>query len=188
MSKSRVFKSIPSAYRRDVVFRPVLVFIAGLILTSVVLYMAVSQPIGPNYGEGFRMLAQLQQDLFAKSVIIYAITVFIIICGIIFITLIYSHRVAGPVFRLTCFVGTLFSGDFRSDVHIREKDVIHPLANEMNSMVEQYRNTLITLQEEIKTLDRYTAQIADGRDEDVVWDEIEESSGKIVSELERYTL
>ena len=188
MSKGQDFKGIPGAYRRDVVFRPVLIFIAGLILTTVVLYVAVSQPIGPNYGEGFRMLAQLQQDIFSKSAIIYAITVFIIVCGIIFLTLIYSHRVAGPVYRLTLFARTLCSGDFRANVHIREKDVIHPLADEMNNMVEQYRQTLNNLQDEIQSLDQFAVLVAEGKDEDKVWADIEEGAGKIISELERYKL
>lgn len=188
MSNPQSYQGIPKAYRRDVIFRPVLVFIAGLILTTVILYITVSQPIGPSYGEGFRMLAQLQQDIFSKSAIIYAITVFIIVCGIIFLTLIYSHRVAGPVYRLTLFARTLCSGDFRSNVHIREKDVIHPLADEMNTMVEQYRQTLSSLQDEIQSLDQLAIQVTEGKDEDKVLADIEEGAGKIISELERYTL
>ena len=188
MDNSQAFKGVPGAYRRDVVFRPVLIFIAGLILTTVILYITVSQPIGPSYGEGFRMLAQLQQDIFSKSAVIYAITVFIIVCGIIFLTLIYSHRVAGPVYRLTHYARTLCSGDFRSNVHIREKDVIHPLADEMNTMVEQYRQTLNNVQEEMKSLDQFAAQVAEGKDEDKVWADVEECAGKIISELERYRL
>lgn len=188
VSKTRPFQAIPRAYRRDVVMRPVLIFIAGLILTTVILYITVSQPIGPSYGEGFRMLAQLQQDILSKSTIIYAITVFIIVCGILLLTLIYSHRIAGPVYRLTHFAMTLCSGDFSSKVHIREKDVIHPLADDMNNMVEQYRQTLNNLQDEIQSLDQLAVQVEDRQDEDKMWTDIEEGAGKIISELERYTI
>ncbi|MBC8318080.1 MAG: methyl-accepting chemotaxis protein [Desulfobulbaceae bacterium] len=188
MSNVQSFKGVPGSYRRAVLFRPVLVFIAGLILTTVLLYVAVNQSIGPNYGEGFRMLSQLQEDIFSKASIIYTITVFIIVSGIIFLTLLYSHRVAGPVYRLTHFARALSSGDFSSNVYIRDNDVIHPLADEMNAMVDQYRQALGRLQVEMNALEKIAAQVAEGKDEDVVWGEIEESSGKIVSELERYRL
>ena len=112
MSNPQSYQGIPGSYRRNVIFKSVLVFVAGCILTTVILYLAVRQPIGPSYGEGFRMLAQLQDDIFYKSAIIYAITTLLIVCGIIFLTLMYSHRIAGPVYRLSIFVKALCSGDF----------------------------------------------------------------------------
>lgn len=77
MSGSQSFKGVPGFYRRHVVVKFILIFIVGLALTTITLYMAVGDSIGPSYGEGFRMLAQLQQDILYKSAIIYAITVFI---------------------------------------------------------------------------------------------------------------
>jgi len=188
VSKSQSFTGIPESYRRNVVLKTILVFIGGIILTTVVLYMAVRQPIGPTYGEGFRMLAQLQQDIFYKAAIIYAITVFVIVCSIIFLTLIYSHRVAGPVYRLTVFARTLCSGDFSSKAHIRQKDVIHPLADEMNNMVFEYRQSFNTIQEEISTLEQYAERLDEKQDNEEVWMGIEEKAGKITAELERYKI
>lgn len=188
MSKSQFFVGIPASYRRNVVFKSILIFVAGLILTTVVLYLAVQQPIGPTYGEGFRMLSELQDDIVYKASIIYAITVFVTLGGIIFLTLIYSHRVAGPVFRLSAFAKTLVSGDFRSSVHIRQNDVIHPLADMMNKMVGDYRSTLKNIQDEITVLEKSVEQIKDGKDDDKARQDVEKSAGKIAAELEKYDL
>ena len=168
--------------------KTILVFIGGIILTTVVLYMAVRQPIGPTYGEGFRMLAQLQQDIVYKSAVIYAITVFVIVCFIVFLTLVYSHRIAGPVYRLTIFARTLCSGDFSSKVHLRHKDVLHPLADEMNDMVSRYGETFDTVQNEINNLEEYVKRLEDGQDSEEVWAAIEGKAEKITTELAGYQL
>lgn len=188
MNNFQSFDGIPGSYRRNVVFKSILIFIAGLVLTTLILYLVVRQPIGPTYGEGFRMLAQLQQDIFYKSAIIYSATVLVIVCGIIFLTLIYSHRVAGPVYRLSSFTRLLGDGDFSSNVHIRQKDVIHPLADEMNTMVSQYRQTLNNVDKEVKALEQYAEQLKEGQDDKEAWAGIEESTGKIVAELGKYKL
>ena len=129
MSNSNPDQAIPKSYRRNVVLMSILIFSVGLVLTSVVLYLSVKEPIGPSYGEGFRMLSQLQDDIFYKSAIIYSVTILLVLVGIVFLSLIYSHRIAGPVYRLTCFAKTLASGDLSSPVFIRKKDVIHPNGN-----------------------------------------------------------
>ena len=188
MGNSQSFAGIPGSYRRNMVFKSILVFIAGIILSSISLYLAIRQPIGPTYGEGFRMLAQLQQDIFSKSAVIYAITVLVILFGIIFLTLIYSHRIAGPVYRLSCFAKSLSDGDFSSNVHIRQNDAIHSLAGEMNNMVENYRDTLKIMQGEIKDLERYAEQLEKDKDYDQGWNGVGESAGKIAAELEKYKL
>lgn len=189
MSNSQSYQGIPGAYRRSVILKSILIFGAGLLVTTAVLYLTVRQPIGPSYGEGFRMLAQLQNEIFYKSAIIYAITSLFILCGIIFLTLIYSHRVAGPVYRLSCYVKELGSGDFRSPVHIREKDVIHPIADEMNTMLEGYQQTLKNIKDEVQGLEQYAEKISEGlATDDSVWTDIEKRAGKIAAELERYKL
>ena len=48
---------------------------------------------------------------------------------------------------------TLGSGDFSSPVFIRQKDVIHPIAGEMNIMVEEYRQTLKDIKAEVQGLE-----------------------------------
>jgi methyl-accepting chemotaxis protein len=165
---------------RSVLLTCALIFIAGILLTGGVFYLIIHRPIGPTYGEAFNMLNRLQEEILYKSVVIYACTVFAILAGIVAMTLLYSHRVAGPVFRLSQFVRGIRGGKAANPVSIRQKDVIHPLAHEVNAMGDWYRQQVVGIKQELARIEKCTERI---REEEEVADEalkiIGDSAGKI---------
>ena len=56
-------------------------------------------------------------------------------------------------------------------------------------MVEQYRQTLNSIQEAIKALDQYAIQLEGGQeDEEELWKDIEKNAGRIEEVMGRYRL
>ena len=161
MSDSRSYQVVESSYLRSVAVKCALIFTGGLLATAAVFYLMMSQSIGPTYGEGFRMLAQLEQDIFYKSLVIYGSTVLVALVCIIAMTVLYSHRVAGPIYRLSLFARKVNDGDLSSGVTLRQKDVIHPLALEMNQMVDTFHRTVTDINREIEELEKKTAAFDD---------------------------
>jgi len=47
-----------------------------------------------------------------------------------------SHRLAGPLVRMTAFVHGLAAGDYGSRIHLRDRDEIHALAEALNEVAE----------------------------------------------------
>ncbi|MCB2183403.1 MAG: hypothetical protein KQH63_15320 [Desulfobulbaceae bacterium] len=157
MSDTRANQVVDSSYLRSVVIKCTLVIIAGLMATAVIFYLMMKEPIGPTYGEGFRMLAQLDQEIFYKSLIIYGSTVLVALCCIVLMTMLYSHRVAGPIYRLGLFAGQIRNGDISTNVTLRRSDVIHPLALEMNNMADNFRQSLGNINQQIEELENQIA-------------------------------
>lgn len=154
VSDSQSFQVIGRSYLRNVVIKCALIFIIGLVATAGIFLLLTRQPIGPTYGAGFRMLAQLEQDLFYKSLVVYGSTVLVTLVCIAFITMFYSHHVVGPVYRLRLFAGQIMSGDLRDRVTLRPTDVGQPLAREINRMNEQFAQTFGAIQREIEALEK----------------------------------
>ncbi len=177
---------IESSYLRNVVIKCFFIFVAGLIATAAIFYVMMQQPIGPTYGAGFKMLAALQQDIFYKSILIYASTVLLVIICIIVITLLYSHRVAGPVYRLTLFARQLRDGNFQSGVNLRRSDVVQPLAGEMNLMSEKFHRTLNDINWKIDELEQLTDKV--GKDEKEKLAKIEERAEKIANIISQFKM
>lgn len=171
MQKNSRLSIIPGFYLWNLVLKCLLIFAGGLILMAAVFYLTNQQDIGPTYGEGFRMLSQLREDIFYKSLIIYVGIVLLMLVGIIVISLFYSHRVAGPVYRLGLFAAEISEGHLENDVFLRQDDVIHPLADEMNNMVAAYRQVVEELNHELAEIGVLRKKISAGDDKQAM-DEI----------------
>ena len=152
MQKSSRVSIIPGSYLWNLVLKCLLIFAGGLILMALVFYLTNQQDIGPTYGEGFRMLSRLREDIFYKSLLIYIGIVLLMLVGVIVISLFYSHRVAGPVYRLGLFADEIRDGHLENDVFLRQDDVIHPLAYEMNNLVAVYRQIVVELKHELEEI------------------------------------
>lgn len=189
MNGFQSFQVIDRSYLPNVVLKCALIFIAGLFVTAGILYLIIQQPIGPTYGEAFKMLAQLQQDIFYKSVVIYTSTVLVMLAGIIVITLLYSHRVVGPVYRLGLFMSKVREGEINSQVFLRQTDVIHPLAHEVNIMMEEYSQTLQSINQELQQLEKHFDTLQAGQEaSEETLKEIGERAGEISRIISKYKL
>jgi methyl-accepting chemotaxis protein len=133
--------------------------IAGLISTLAILYATMQQEIGPSYAVGIKMLTGLRQDIFYKAITVFGVTFFFMVTGILILSMLYSHRIAGPLYRLSQFVKKVTEGHLDKRVSLREKDVIHPIAEELNELVTCYHEKLQEINKEIELLETLTNEM-----------------------------
>ena len=136
---------ISVSYLRNLIIKCSLIFTVGILLTTVIFFFSVHQQPGSSYQDTFRILSQAKEEILAKSVVIYAFAFVIIISGIGIITLLYSHRVVGPLRRISRVVEKISAGDFSEEITLRRNDAIQPLADELNDFMASYRQTLAEL-------------------------------------------
>ena len=179
---------IPGSYLRNLVIKCMLIFVTGLVVLAGVFYLTNQQTIGPTYGEGFKILSELQQDILYKSLILYLCIVLVMVVGVIGITLLYSHRVVGPIYRLSIFAGEIKDGHFEKSVSLREGDAIHSLAREMNNMVAQCRQTIQLINFELVEITKQKEMLRNGQDKDAVLSEISSRAGEISRILSTYQM
>ncbi len=86
--------------------------------------------------------------------------------AVIFITLILTHRVAGPFYRFELTLDEMINGDFSKKIWLRKKDEGKELANKINlfnirlsekiAMIKNYKNSIKEYTQEIEA-DLYPA-------------------------------
>lgn len=130
---------ISRSYLNGLFFKCGLFFAGGLLLTGVILYFSAHQPLGPSYQESFSRLAQLKEEMLIKSIIIYCLITVLVLAGVIFITVIYSHRVVGPLVGIKRVIKALANGDFTQSARLRQKDAIKPMAEALNLLIDAYK-------------------------------------------------
>ena len=64
------------------------------------------------------------------------------IIELVFLTVFFSHKIAGPVFRTEVACKRVIAGDYREEIHLRKGDKMGNLANLFNEMVEITRKRL----------------------------------------------
>ena len=138
--------------------------ITGLVAPLAVLYFTMRQDIGPTYAEGIKMLTGLKQDILYKALTIFGITFLFMIIGILILAMLYSHRIAGPLYQLTQFVKKVTKGHLNERVSIRATDVIHPVADELNELVRVYHNKFQEIKKEVEILETLTAKTDKGEE------------------------
>lgn len=134
-----ITRSFPSTF----IIKGLAIFIAGSLLTALILHFATYAAPGASYGESFRILSILREEIIHKSFIVYFTTTIFVIAGVVVISLIYSHRVAGPLYKLGMVSQKIAAGDLTDKVILRRNDAVHTLAEDLNT-VSRFYDTLFT--------------------------------------------
>jgi methyl-accepting chemotaxis protein len=112
-------------------------------------------------------------------VLIQTLLIVTVVVGLatIAVTLFFSHKIAGPLFRVKKVMQELAGGDFSSDFHIRELDQLQELANTFNSTIKETRERIQAIKDGLNSLRDGLNKISD--------DEIAENKRVLLSELKK---
>ena len=182
---------ISNRFQRSLVIRCVLLFGGGIAVTGAVLYTVLAKQAGSSYGEAFHALASTRQQLLSLSLGIYLFVSLLVLGGIALISLLYSHRIVGPLYRLRMTTKTIRQGDLRQQTRLRKNDVVTPLADELNAFCAVYRSTFAHLQEKTEELSRQTTELASCDDPErrrEIRRRIAATTAEIQARLARFTL
>jgi methyl-accepting chemotaxis protein len=158
-----MLETVKKTHYRNLALICILTILLGAILTEVVLYFSLSREPGASYAENYTMMAALRKELFEKSTAIYVATSIFIAVGITVISLLYSFRVAGPVYRLGVFARKIASGNLSETVKLRQHDAIHMLANDLNNLASEYNEVITRMENKMKEFKDLAAVIGESR-------------------------
>ena len=156
-----MLETVKKTYYRKFAFAGILTIFLGAVVAAFILYVSLSREPGSSYAESYTMLSALREELLRKSAAIYIATSVFIALGIAFISLLYSFRVAGPVYRLGVFSRKIASGDLSGAVKLRQHDVIHMMADDLNNLTARYREVILQMEGKTRELREIVAAIAD---------------------------
>jgi nitrogen fixation/metabolism regulation signal transduction histidine kinase len=157
MNSDSTAQGISKAYIWSLTLRCFYLFVAGIGLTGIIFLLSFQQTSGSSYSETFQLLSNIKQHIFLKTIIIYFTGFVFIVVGIVLISLLYSHRIAGPVHRLTEFTKQVSAGDFSNTVTLRENDSIKTLSAELNTLVLFYKDATNALQSSLEEIKKCAA-------------------------------
>ena len=128
-----------------------LVIVGGL-LTIGIIYFLAKQSTSVSIVNS-RVIVRSTAD-FLLPVLFQTVAVVVVLIGLaaVGVTLLVSHKIAGPLYRFQQVMKTLTEGDFSKDFRIRKLDQLQSLADEFNNMIRKTRGQLNLLRNNFVSL------------------------------------
>ncbi len=100
--------------------------------TTAVLYFRLRIPLSPHYGAAVTVISRVRETL-ARDVILTDLIFFALAAaGVLVLGVLYSHRVAGPLYKVRRHASEMAEGRFDARIRFRRKDAVHDLAGALN--------------------------------------------------------
>ena len=146
---------IPIQNELKFMLRMVLVVVCSIGLSLLLLVLLLKVQLGANSDRSYQQVAAIYENL--NLYVFMALMAQFVFSTILlyFITLLYSHKIAGPVYRLKLLLTQYLNGKNLEEVSFRESDYIHGIAERFTHFfqVRKQRQTLLNdLQNHQKSL------------------------------------
>ncbi|HLC15632.1 MAG TPA: hypothetical protein VJL89_05345 [Thermodesulfovibrionia bacterium] len=152
---------IQKSYYIKLAIKVIAIVFTGAVMASVFLYYLTWKMLSVT---DLLLLERVSSQIFFQTFIAFLIFSVFIVLGVVVLTLFYSHKIAGPLYRLKLALRKITADgqlDFR--VAFRKGDVIHPMAQSLNEMIEQYNERINFLESRLLALKQSSALLLEGK-------------------------
>ena len=142
---------IKKEFQRNFILKFCTLIVIGAILSGVIIYYYSLSTVTTTF-ENSRLTMKTTAD-FILPTILFSSAIVILLVGIatIIVTLLTSHRIAGPLFRIEKDVGEIADGDLKVRFNLRSTDEIKALAVALDVMVRNLHSKAVELKKDIAT-------------------------------------
>lgn len=163
---------VQKEFQSRVIINFCLLIFSGFFLFCIAYYYSLNVKLDGNYAETLDKVRFLKNAFMGRFFILELAVLALLGAGVVVVTLLMSHRIAGPLWRIEQTAKAVGEGDVTIRIHLREKDEIRGLADQMNKMVEtigarlkDINATVVILEDKLETLRTHAANNETGTDE-----------------------
>jgi methyl-accepting chemotaxis protein len=143
---------IGKSYLPGLIFAALGIFVFSIAISALLLYLDIYQPLDTHYSAVLSIITDVRETLIIKTLKISGISSLLIILGLMALVIYYTHRIAGPLYRIKVCAKSIGEGRLGTKVKFRTRDVIHPFAESLNDMTDRYSEKVRSITLEINEL------------------------------------
>lgn len=155
-------------YLRNILIVLLLILLVGTALSALILFINIHRPLNTHYSAILTIITQLKESLLIRTLKVNVIFILLTGAGIGFLILVYTHRIAGPLYRMKLKAKSIAEGRLDSEIKLRRKDAVNFFAESLNEITISYSNRLTHLDSELKQLKAFVNELqtlSDKKDE-----------------------
>ncbi len=169
------------------VLRFFLTILIGAIVFTAIFSLFSSHTITVTYEGSVLRIDRTPKALFVEILRAYGVYIFLLGLGISIFSLLLSHRIAGPLYRLEKSVEEIAKGNLAFKITLRRKDELKELAALMNSMIRELSGRVRDMKEKADLVEGAIHSLSESsEDEKVVGPEIRKGVSEAVKSMEDF--
>jgi len=176
-------KVITNNYLRNFLVLLLLVILVGTAISAAALYFNIHRPLNTHYSAIITIITDIKESLIIRTLKINLVFIFLIAAGVGLLSLLYTHRIAGPLFRIKTSAKAIAEGRLDTVIKLRQKDAISSFADTINEMTGSYSNRVSGLTNELQdlkaTLAEYQSLINEGKENETTLKKINDIDKRI---------
>ncbi|MDG5813914.1 hypothetical protein QA601_02405 [Chitinispirillales bacterium ANBcel5] len=98
-----------------------------------------------EYVSSFSANNVFRRELLGSLMVVVTVGMVLIIAQIVLLTIFFSHKLAGPVYRFEKACKSIIDGDYTNEIKLRKGDQLKNLAELLNEAIRVTRERMLTL-------------------------------------------
>jgi len=136
-------------FRTNLFLFTLIVVAIGAVLAGLSVFTLLPKDLGAGYGAVITTVQGLGGILAHKVAVIYVFIVLGIIAVMSVLHIVYSHRIAGPAFRLSREAAKISEGNLAGKIKFRRKDDLTDMADTLNDLADRHRERVLSLKDRL---------------------------------------
>jgi nitrogen fixation/metabolism regulation signal transduction histidine kinase len=133
---------LPGTSQPRMLFGILFILVYVSVVLTVSLYISTHPNLPENYEQAQAMIRNIQALMFPILVLINLVGILVSVA----LLLLFTHRIAGPVYSLGRILGSIAEGDLSQEIRFRKSDYLQEIAREGNAAVEHLRQEIAAAQ------------------------------------------
>jgi len=117
--------------------------------------------LGEGYHSVQAQVREIGNALFWRVAILYVVISLFILLAMVVLHLLYSHRIAGPAYRIGRETARIAGGDLTGNIQFRRKDNLTDMAESLNEVAERYRSRINDVKESLTVVETQAKSASD---------------------------
>jgi signal transduction histidine kinase len=139
----------------------ILIFMFAIVLLTgytfyVTAWVMFGEKLAAVYPQGLLL------DIFKRVNLVLLLRLAIVTPLVIFIGLILSNRIAGPIYHIKKYLSKISAGNYEEDLKLRKNDELQDVAESINSLVARLRSERDQRRSRVDALKMEAEKLADG--------------------------
>lgn len=134
-----------------------LILLIGIIISTGILYLFSENTLTSSFEQSRLVIKDTSSAILPNVFLSHLITFVIIALLTIAVTLLVSHKLAGPLFRFQKELKEIGNGDLSKPVKIRKKDQFEAVADSLNQMRANLQIKILDIKEEVNQIIEFTS-------------------------------
>ncbi len=145
---------IQRMYQSKIILKFCLLTILGAAVFCISFYFAVDRDMGGGYAQALDGLRAVRGGMARTLMLTGGGALLVLGAAVVVMTLLMSHRIAGPLWRIERCARAIGAGDLSFLIRLRKNDEMRRLADRMNDMIAELRGFVEELGRQHELLER----------------------------------